>query len=58
MLQAKVVEKIKTHILYQMNFFRKLCQLWNNVEKYDGTRQATQDDTIQSRKYVICMPYN
>jgi len=52
MLQAKVVEKIKTHILYQMNFFRKLCQLWNNVEKYDGTRQATQDDTIQSRKYV------
>jgi len=34
MFQTRVVEKIKTHIL--------LCSLWNNVEKYDRARQATE----------------
>ena len=28
------------------------------MEKYDGTRQATDDDIIQCRKYVICMQGN
>jgi len=26
------------------NFCRKSCRLWDNVEKYRGTRQATQDN--------------
>ena len=27
------VEKINTHILYSITFFRKSCLLWDNVEK-------------------------
>jgi len=34
MFQTKVVEKIKTHILYSITFFRKSCRLWYNTEKY------------------------
>jgi hypothetical protein len=33
MFQTKAVEKIKTHILCSITFFRKLCRLWDNVEK-------------------------
>jgi hypothetical protein len=32
--QTKVVEKIKTHILCSVTFFRKSCRLWDNVGKY------------------------
>ena len=33
--QTKVVEKIKTHFVFNnFFFFRKSCRLWNNVEKY------------------------
>jgi len=33
MLQTKVVEKIKTRVLYLITFFfRKSCRLWDNVE--------------------------
>ena len=46
MFYTKVVEKIKTHILYSINFFRKSCNLWDNVEKYGGPRGATNDVTI------------
>jgi hypothetical protein len=31
--QTKVVEKIKTHILCSVTFFRKSCRLWDNVGK-------------------------
>jgi len=34
MFQTKVVEKIKTHILCSVTFFRNFCRLWDNVEKY------------------------
>jgi len=34
MFQTKVVEKIKTHILCSIIFFKKLCCLWDSVEKY------------------------
>ena len=27
---------------------RNLCRLWDNVEKYDRTRQATDDSTVQT----------
>ena len=40
----KVVENIKTHILCSITYFRKSCRLWNNVEKYGRSRQATQDN--------------
>ena len=33
MFQTKVVEKIKTHILCPVTFFRKSTRLWDNVEK-------------------------
>jgi hypothetical protein len=45
MFQTKVVEKIKTHILYSVNFFRKSYRLWDNVEKWGRAGQAI-DDTI------------
>jgi len=32
MFQTKVVEKIKTHLIYSKLFFRKSCRLWDNVE--------------------------
>ena len=46
-LQMKVVEKIKTHILVSVKFFfffRKSCQLWENVEKYCTAGKATDDN--------------
>jgi hypothetical protein len=36
MFQIKVVEKIKTHILYSTTFYRISCRLWGKVEKYGG----------------------
>jgi hypothetical protein len=44
MFQTKVVEKIKTHILGSVTVFRKLCRLWDNVEKYCTVGRATDDD--------------
>jgi hypothetical protein len=38
MFQIEVVEKIKTHILYSVTFFWKLCHLGDNVEKCGGPR--------------------
>ena len=42
----KIVEKIKTHILCSIIFFRKSCRLWDNVENYGGAWWATNDVTI------------
>jgi hypothetical protein len=47
MFQAKVVEKIKTHILCSVTskfFFRKSCRLLDNMEKLCTTGQATEKD--------------
>jgi hypothetical protein len=43
MFQTKIVQKIKTHILCSVTFFffRKLCRLWDNVEKYCTAGHAT-----------------
>jgi len=43
MFQTKCVEKVKTHILYSITFFRKSCRLRDNVEKYGRVVQATGD---------------
>jgi hypothetical protein len=39
--QTKVVEKIKTHVLYST---RESCRLWDNVKKYCRAGQATDDN--------------
>jgi hypothetical protein len=39
-------ENQNTHFMYN-NFFWKLCQLQNNVEKYCRAGQATDDKTMQ-----------
>ena len=44
MFQTKVVQKIKTHILCSVTFFRKSCRLWDNVEKYCTAGQGTDDN--------------
>jgi len=41
MFQAKVVEKITTHILCSILFFRKSCRLWDNLENYCRAGQTT-----------------
>jgi len=33
MFQTKVVQKIKTHILFSVTFSLKSCRLWENVGK-------------------------
>ena len=44
MLQTKVLEKIKTHVLSSIIFFEKRAVLWESVEKYWTAGQATDDD--------------
>jgi len=55
MFQTKVVEKITTHILFSIAFIflRESCRLWDNVEKYCRTGQATDD----SMAHGHCMLY-
>ena len=46
MLQTKVLEKIRTHILYPVIFFyQKSCRLWDNAEKH-GTAGQVADDNV------------
>jgi hypothetical protein len=49
--QAGAVEKIETHIPYSITFYPKSCRLRDNVEKYGGARQATDDN----RAHAHCM---
>ena len=53
MFQTKVVEKIKTHILCSITFFRKSLRFCDNVEKYCKARHAT-DDSITRRMRFAC----
>ena len=41
MLQTNLVKKIKTHILWSIDFFRKSWRLWDNVVKYCRVEPAT-----------------
>jgi len=58
MFQTKVVKTIRTHILCSVTFFQKSCHLWNNVENYGRGIQATYDNIMLYRKYMIYMPDN
>jgi hypothetical protein len=48
MFQTKVVEKIKTHILYSVTFYRKSHRLWDNVEKCCRAGQATDGNMARA----------
>jgi hypothetical protein len=41
------------NILRSVNDFRKLCHLWDNVEKCDGAREARVDNIKQA--HAFCM---
>ena len=51
MFQTRAVEKIKAHILYSINLFRKSFRLWENVDKYCRAGQATDDNV----EHAHCM---
>ena len=48
MVQTKIVDKIKTHILCSSNFFSKIMP-WDNVEKYCRVGQAANDNTAHAQ---------
>jgi hypothetical protein len=50
--QTKCVEKIKTHILCSIIWFRKSCHLWDNVEKYGRDRRARGDNVIRRMRFA------
>jgi hypothetical protein len=49
----KFVDKIETHILCSIPFFRKSCRLWNDVEKYGTARQTTDNNAIRDM-HIAC----
>jgi len=53
MFRMKFVEKIKTHILCSVTFFRKSYRFWDKVEKYCTVGQAT-DDTVIRLMRITC----
>jgi hypothetical protein len=52
MFQTKVVEKIKSHVLSSVTFFFKSYRVWDNVEKYGRTGQATNNDIIRRMRFA------
>jgi len=52
MFHTIVVEKIKTHIIFNKFFFRQSCRLWDNVEKYCAAVQTT-DDGMAHARYML-----
>jgi len=51
MFKTKVVQKIKTDVVWSKCFLRKSCRLWDKVEKYSKAGQATGD----TRAHVFWM---
>jgi len=47
-----VTENIKTPIFCSINFFRTSYRLWDNVEEYDTTRQATNYSMIWRKRFA------
>jgi hypothetical protein len=48
----RFVEKVKTHILSSVTFFRKSYHLGHNVEKYGTARQTTDDNIIRRMRFA------
>ena len=49
MFRTKVVQKIKTHFMFNNFFFIKSWHLWDHVEKYGATEQAKDDNMAHAR---------
>jgi hypothetical protein len=53
MFQIKIVEEMKSHILCPVSFFpQKSRRLWDNVEKYGRTGQATECNIIRRMRFA------
>jgi hypothetical protein len=52
MLQADVVEEIRTHIIYYIIFFRRSCPFSDNLAKCGRVRQNIDDDIIRRRRFA------
>jgi len=57
MFQINVVEKIKTHILCSVTFFRISCRLWDNVEKCCRVGQTTNDNMAHAHSVLDTQGY-
>jgi hypothetical protein len=57
MLQTKVAENIKTHVLCSVTFLRKLCPLWDNMEKYCRAGQATDGNMVHAHYMLDTQGY-
>ena len=55
MLETKVVEKIKTHILCSITFSSENRAGSEISEKYGGTRQVTDDNIIRRMRFGCWM---
>jgi hypothetical protein len=53
----KFVDKIKIHVSRSIIFFRKSCRLCENVEKYCGTGQATDDNMAHAHRKLYTKGY-
>ena len=52
-LETKVVGKMKNRdFMFNNLFLRKSYRLWDNVEKYGGAREATDDDRIRRMRFA------
>jgi hypothetical protein len=49
LFQTEVIMEIKSQFYVQLFFFRKLCPLWDNVEKYCNADQATDENMEYAR---------
>jgi hypothetical protein len=57
MFEIKIVDKIKTHILFAITFLKKSNLYEINVEKFGRARQAT-DYNIIRRMHFACWKTN
>ena len=53
--EKKVVDEVKTHILFSIFFFRKPYRLWDDAEKYGTSRQATDENTVRLMRFKCWM---
>ena len=51
-ISDKVVEKIKSRIVYSITFSLKSCCLWDNVKNYVTARQATYDNVTWPMRFA------
>ena len=50
-------ENENTYVTFN-NFFKKLCCLWENMEKSSRASSATDDNIMQHKEDALCMPDN